>query len=417
MNWVENQLKSLPLDDQTALECKLMFACTGALLKNGFESKQHDISRLMSLHGPDWTDFVDRLHENRLIPVVYQALEKTKELPEVNDLRVAIRKRWQQNTVRMLSISAELVRLIKAFAAAAIPVIAFKGPALAMQIYGNINMRYSVDLDLLVSPTDHMRAENFLLEQGYIYLPGEIAFKRNKLRKNLVKHTHMVHPSTHIHVEIHFELIHERDTPLFAFDDLWRQRTCVSIAGTVIPTLPIHVHCLYLCLHGELHSWERLCRLYDVAFIFAAMEQEETASLLSLAAQYGQSDVLLQSLLLSRLLFGLDKIPEGARKMTSDRQVMNHMSLKLRMIVSLIPGAALEHPWQRKYWLRKRARWAGCVSAQDKWRYLAMHFQPRELDVAAVNLPDRLWFLYYFVRLYLFLQRRFRILLKLSQYK
>jgi len=413
MNWVDDQLKSLPLAEQTALEYKLMFTCAGVLLKNGSESKHQDISRLLSLHGPDWTEFVDRLHENRLIPVAYQVLDKTKDLPEINDLRGAVRKRWQRNTARMLSISAELVRLIKAFATAAIPVIAFKGPALAMQIYGNINMRYCVDLDLLVSPSDHMRAENFLLEQGYVYLSGETAFKRNKLRKHINKHTHMVHPSTHIHVELHFELIHERDTPLFAFDDLWRRRTCVSIAGTAIPTLPIHMHCLYLCLHGEMHSWERLSRLYDVAFIFAAMDHEEATALLSLAAQYGQSDALLRSMLLSHLFFGLPKIPEGARRMMSKRQVMNYMALKLQMIVSITPGAALEHPWQRKYWLRKRARWAGCVSAQDKWRYLSMHFHPLALDVAAVNLPDRLWFLYCFVRPYLSLQRRFRVLLKL----
>ncbi len=413
MDWVDEQLKSFPLAGQTALEYKIMFACAGALLQNNPELQHQDIEKLLSLHGPEWKDFVDLLHENRLLPVVHHALGKTKELSETSDLRFMIKKRWQQNTARMLSLSAELVRLIKAFDEAAIPVIAFKGPALAMQVYGDINMRFCVDLDLLVSPTNHLRAEEFLQQQGYVYVPGEIAFKRSKLRNNLTKHTHMVHPSTHIHVELHYELIHERDTPLFTFDELWKQLVIVSIAGTAIPTLPIHIHCLYLCLHGELHVWERLSRLYDLAFILTAMDSEETTALLSLAAQYGQSDVLQRSLLLSHLIFGLPRIPEETRRMRSNRQIMKNMALKLRMIVALTPGAALEHPWQRKYWLRKKARWVGCVSMREKWRYLAMHFQPRELDVAAVNIPDRLWFLYYLIRPFLFLQRRFRTLLKL----
>ena len=47
----------------------------------------------------------------------------------------------------------------------------YKGPALAVQLYGNVALRQFSDLDILVHPRDVLLARDLLLAEGYSPLP------------------------------------------------------------------------------------------------------------------------------------------------------------------------------------------------------------------------------------------------------
>ena len=411
MSWVDRELQEMHLGDERLLDFRTMFACARTLLENSETRDPRHLSGLLSLHSPDWHSFLDLLHENRLTPVAYRALRTLSvSEPNINALCDALKQRWQQNSALMLKVSAELVRLVRRFSENAIRVVAFKGPALAMQIYNQINMRSCGDLDFLVWPDDYERAERLLLQDGYTYLPGEVAFKRSVVRKPLTPHTCLVHQQNHTHVEIHFALLHETDSSAFNFDDLWGGRVFVPVANSTVPTLPLPLHALYLTIHGEAHGWGRLGWLYDVAAIVGRMSPEEIAGLIVLAEGYGQKIRLMNALLLTHLLFGLNNIPDGVRARMSNSSVRAYVKLALQMTTA--PVERPERPLGHRYWLKKRIGWTGCATAREKWRRLAVFFMPIASDIVRFPLPDRLYGLHYFLRPFWALKRKVDLLLK-----
>ncbi|MDD5711985.1 MAG: nucleotidyltransferase family protein [Smithellaceae bacterium] len=407
MNWVNEELKRSKLDEQTALEFMLIFTCAGSMLKPGCPSSEI-ISDIISRHSRDWRGFIKLVRENRVTAIIYQALRSLPPHEEMKPILEAIKRSWMGSAAHMLMITTELTKLSKLFAANSIPVISFKGPALAMQAYGGIHMRPCSDLDLLVAPEDHARAETLLLQEGYNYLTGELPFKRNKVRKPTWSHTHMIQQKTGTHVELHFDLLHFADAHLFAFDDLWRQRVTVVISNTTVSTLPLPLHCIYLSMHGEQHGWQTLIWLYDIAVLTNGMTAEEIAALTALAKQHGQRKRLENSLLLARLLFGPDNRWKPYLRNTSDTQPMTYPRLALQLIIQRhIRGRNLS---LRHYWLAERLRWAGIATVKGKWRFLIAHLLPREMDVAEIELSKHFYFLHYLLRPVWVLRRKLGLL-------
>lgn len=393
--WLDRQLEKPWLDGRTALEFELMRACGEALLATRGPADPRRLAGLAARHSTDWSGFLDLLRENRFLPVVHRALCASGVLGDGDPLGEAVRARFKKDSVRALTMTAELVRVVKRLADHAIRVLAFKGPALALQAYGAASMRISKDLDLLVAPEDHERAEKLLLQEGYGYPPGEIPFKAGLARRVASFHTHLVHGRNRTQVELHFDLQQDTFPSLMAFDDLWRERAAVRIASVDVPAFPLSLHGLYLCLHGEQHSWERLIRPFDIAAVADTLGPEGTAGLLRQAERLGLKARVMKGLLLAHLLFGV-AIPEEPRRLMSDRRVRAYMELALRM--TLAPRNAGERSLGRRYRLRKRVRVAACETGREKWRYFVSHFLPEDADMARVPLPGRLLFLHSFLK-------------------
>ena len=393
--WLDRRLEESGLDGRTLLEFKLMLACAEALLKTRGPADPRRLAGLAARHGRDWSGFLELLRENRFLPVVGRALGASGGIDAGDPLTETVLSRWKKDSVRMMRMTSELVRLIGILSDRAIRVLAFKGPALAIQIYGAANMRLCKDLDLLVAPDDHERAEKLLLQEGYAYPPGEIPRKAGLAHRVAAFHTHLIHREHRTQVELHFNLLQGTFPALMTFDALWRERASVRISGADVPVFPLPLHGLYLSFHGEQHSWERLIRPYDLAAVVDALGPEKTAGLLELAERREIKSRLLKALLLAHLMFGVI-IPEAPLGLMSDRRVRAYLGLAARM--SFAPGAAAEPPLGRRYWLRKRVRWAASDRGRERWRYFASHFLPEDADMARVRLPKRLVFLHSFLK-------------------
>lgn len=390
--WRSRQLAKSRLDERTALEFELMFACGEALLKGRGDPDPGRLAGLAARHPPDWRRFLELLHENRFLPVVGRALRAAHGSGVPESLAGAVAERSKKDSLRALRMTAELIRLAGKFPESGLRFIAFKGPALAMQVHGDPALRLSKDLDLLVAPEDHERAERLLIKEGYAYAPGEIPFKAGLAHRIAAFHSHLVHRENHTQVELHFGLLQEALPAMPPFDVLWRERASVPIAGLAVPTLPLPWHGLYLILHGEQHGWERLIRPFDVAAVADALGPGGSAEMAALAESHGQRTRLRNGLLLAGLLFGRET-REAEPERPADRRAEAYVERAFRLIVA--PRPAAERPLGRRYWLRKRIRWAACLTAREKLRYLAGHFLPEDVDIARTNLPERLFFLHY----------------------
>ncbi|MFL5540362.1 MAG: nucleotidyltransferase family protein, partial [Longimicrobiaceae bacterium] len=115
----------------------------------------------------DWPATLALARRHRLVPFLHRHL---KDAPLPPAAARELRALQREGVHRGLRMAAVLRRLVDALATAGIEALAYKGPALAMQAYGELGMRSFVDLDLLVRPDDVPGAIAALWVEGY--LPG-----------------------------------------------------------------------------------------------------------------------------------------------------------------------------------------------------------------------------------------------------
>ena len=146
--------------------------------------------------------------------------------------------------------TSELRGILRAFAAAAIPVIPLKGPMLAERIYGRIDLRQSGDLDLLVRPP-HIGSANSLLEK----LGFSTHCKASDYHYSWRRGTTVV--------ELHFDV----ENPLrFNFDTAaaWKRAKPRDFLGQSVWQFAPSDELLFLCIHGVRHTFICLTYVLDV---------------------------------------------------------------------------------------------------------------------------------------------------------
>jgi putative nucleotidyltransferase-like protein len=208
---------------------------------------------------------------------------------------------------RGLMLGAELVELIRLFAAHGIRALPFKGPVLAECLYGNLALRFMRDIDILVAPTDVHRAQALLLDRGYQtetkLLPGSIALR---LEYQLC----VSRPADTAIVELHWTATSLSVAPEVGIEDLWDQRLHTCVLGERVPC-PSHEHLLILlCMHGARHAWWRLELICGVAELVRS-KPVDWYRVLEVAAEWRCGRMLRVGLLLAREVLGA-AIPQFA---------------------------------------------------------------------------------------------------------
>jgi hypothetical protein len=159
-----------------------------------------------------------------------------------------------------------LGRALAAFEERGIPVLALKGPALAVQTAGSVLARGYGDLDLFVAPTSVEAARAVLLEQAWhprtfgSAPPGTWAW-RHLLRT----FNEIAFDGRASSVDLHWRL---DPTPgaLPHFADAWARRHLVPVDGlpTPVPTLGPRDAFVHSCWHAAKDEWKWLRSLVDV---------------------------------------------------------------------------------------------------------------------------------------------------------
>src|SRR5215469_14120397 len=113
---------------------------------------------------PDWNLVLSLAEAHQILPLVWQPLLQDR-IPRT--LISTLARRQSLHTRRSLLFLSELRRIVRAFDETCIPSVSFKGPLLAMQLYGDPTQRDFTDLDLLVPPWHFTAASAMLNELGY----------------------------------------------------------------------------------------------------------------------------------------------------------------------------------------------------------------------------------------------------------
>jgi hypothetical protein len=301
------QLKLQPISILTSQQglapaFRLMFA-TSWLAPPNWRQNQESAIREAVAANLDWAEYIRLVDRHRTPALSLAALKRIPDLKIPPSAVQQLQKRSDACRMQAIRNSLLLAEVLKLFARAAIPAMPLKGPILSHDLYADVGLRHSKDLDIACTVDDLARAQTCLEEAGWehdsLWTPPTPRLWQSMLRHD--QELAFTHPQTRVHLEIHWRdqwgaLNLAQDRWTRSSPSLWQQ----------YPYQAMHPvdRTLYLCGHGADHVWMRAKWLGDLARIHAEGTVNWQA-VLQAAGQLHQERALLASLSLLQQLYAL----------------------------------------------------------------------------------------------------------------
>ncbi|WP_411738680.1 nucleotidyltransferase family protein [Peribacillus sp. S4] len=365
----------------------------------------------------DWELFLQLAMHHRIYPLVYSKLNKIDvELIPLYVIQ-ALSQEYKENTFQMLHLSGEMERLSKLFTENNIRLLFLKGPAIAADIYGDISLRTSKDLDILIPITDLKKAELLLFNCGY---EKEGVSSTSTIRKWGSHHVSYYHSQKKIQIEIHWRL-YRPPAKEPSFDELWKRKRVSFLTSYPVYFFGEDDLFLYLVTHGAKHGWFRLRWLADVDQIIR--KRNFTKGDYSLLKKYQHSYLIGQALILSSQLFETP-IHEGILPLIKEKRSRKLAKLAGFYIVEMghmyinqsskeaLANYNKHHPFSLKSSLKKlfivNFYQYSVKTNIHKLIFVMKLLNPTSGDVKTLRLPKSLYFLYFPLRPFLIFWRKTR---------
>lgn len=342
--------------------------------------------------GPlDWDYVLREASENAILPLVGRHLPTIapEGVPAIymERMKAALRA----NTVRCLSLTAELIKIVDRLRSERILAIPYKGPVIAAQAYGDVALREYDDLDLILAQRDLPKACEVMLDLGYrkkfpwmlspeaakSFVPGEYNF-RDEARGLLV--------------ELHTELTLRHFPASLDVDDFQKGLVRVDLSGHEVTTFSPEDVLPLLCVHGSKDFWERLSWIADVSELVQSHPGLDWDQVLRRTESLKCERMLNLGLALAG---GILEMPLPAEMF---KRVQNHHIVGI--IASEIERRLLSREWTPLHAAgRFRFRRRMVPGYFAGWRYaLRLTIAPAEEDWQMVRLPRLLAPLYILLR-------------------
>lgn len=340
--------------------------------------------------GTDWNKFLELTIHHRVYPFVYTKMKEwDKNLVPAHIIQ-DLQKYFKMNTFQMLNLSAEMGQVSQLFTENEIQTLFLKGPALAHDLYGDISLRTSCDLDILIPIQKLEKAEKLLLERGYVkddYI--ETVLNDWKWRHH---HITFFHSQKKIKLEVHWRL-HPGPGKEPSFEELWERKRKSTFISSPIYLLENEDLFLFLVSHGARHGWSRLRWLVDVKQM---MQQKLNWKKVSeLLKKYEARQVGGQALILAANLLNtkINKEMKVLADQKSSKQLAQDALFYLKRMINLhtdpVPDEVATYHKRHLFSL---------MSRRQRILFIMSHLYPYPIDVKTLPLPKYLHFLYFPLR-------------------
>ena len=256
----------------------------------------------------DWDRFLAGAESHGVAAVVAQRILES-ELRSRLDAGVERRLRqvYQTTLMRSFPLAQEIHSITRAFKNENVPIIPYKGPALAERYWGSFAVRDCVDLDFLVRPRDVERAGTILEALGY----ERVARIPHHLRPALIRNAseeQFRHRETGLLLELQWAPSPQVFALKFDTSEMWSKVSNIAFAGEEVLSPSPEDLLLLLCIHGWKHNWSRLIWVGDVVRLLDG-ESINWARLMARAKREGTLGVLSLGLLIAHTLFDVPLPP------------------------------------------------------------------------------------------------------------
>ena len=354
----------------------------------------------------------------RLAPVLCACFSQD-ELAQLFNTQVAADMLRIHHTEMLQNMYLEraLQDMLRVFNEAKIPLLLFKGPALAYHYYPQPHLRTYHDIDVLISPADLERAHDLLLRQGFKFYEEFRSNVMDEARSGYNYHLKQKDSWLEILVELH-TAPHASDIgSRFDVQALWKEAEAITLLNEPVLIMSHIDHLLYLCWHYRFHGFTRLLWFYDIVVMARAAQSEmDWTELAKRARKLNLATTLYYLLLWCRDLFCVP-IPERVFRMLRpplvSRLVIERMAMP-DVAKSLV--SSLQQPQ------RILARRFMVDNSSDLLKAGTRTLFPSKATIGRrymshSRLPLRLYFVFYFIHPWVTLAKGVRFLFRKRENK
>lgn len=354
----------------------------------------------------DWKEFLDLALHHRVYPILYNRMKILNKdiVPEY--VLKNLERLYKINTFEMLKLCGEMEQINQLFIDANLRFLYLKGPILAKELYQDISLRTSKDLDLLIPLEQLEVVERLLTLAGYkqkeidfSYIPDPTFLNEWKWRGG--HHISFFHPEKRINIEVHWKM-HPPPSIEPSFEDLWRRKRTSHLLKSPAFYLGQEDLLFYLCAHGARHGWFRLRWLFDIHQIMKKEVMWEEDSLER--PKYHYYLAFGQGLLLSSCLFGTEINGKWEHLTNSKRTHQSAQNAMMFIIQKLNLHGDLPETFNKIY----QEYQVSLLTLKQRIIYEMTKLYPSRIDNQTLELPKSLHFLYFPLRPILAIWRKFR---------
>ncbi|AIQ11457.1 nucleotidyltransferase domain-containing protein [Paenibacillus durus] len=348
--------------------------------------------------GMDWESFIELAMHHRVYPNLYPKLKNLGKDVVPSRVISCLYNYYSRNTFQMLHLSGEMEFIGGELERKNIRALFLKGPVIAKDLYGDISLRTSCDLDLLIPLTELDAAESLLAGLGYVkddYI--HTVLNDWKWRHH---HTTFTHPNKGIKVELHWRL-NPAPSGEPDFEELWSRRRISDLTRQPISYLGQEDLFLFLVSHGARHGWSRLRWLLDIKQLL--LQQPDAGQLTALLRKYhyyhvgGQALALAGGLLDAEIAGGLRSMECAPKSRAMAQQAMFYLERMINLHSIPVPEDVASY--------HKRHQFALLAPIQ-KFKFILSFLFPYPEDAETLPLPKNLHFLYFPLRPFLWAWRK-----------
>src|SRR5271155_3249668 len=250
-----------PTPWMTDAESELLLRCcaVSAPLEDGPTMRQLTARRV------DWNRFLVLAIHNSVTPMVGERLSSEGAAKLPRHVARALRLSYEVNALRSHHLAGCAVEIVDSFAAAGVPAIAIKGPALAIAAYGDLAMRVFGDLDFMVRLEDLPRAVAALERVGY----SSPTYNGEAIQSGFFPDVGLDFARPDSVVDLHWQL----SASYFPFapqsEQVWDRTSEIDLLGRRVRVLGPADSILFQACHGSKHGWRTLAQICDFARLLA----------------------------------------------------------------------------------------------------------------------------------------------------
>lgn len=291
-------MNATPLTERLPTELQLLIVCARTELDT---AAAKELRALIEAE-PDWQQVLTGARYHGIMPLLHRHLSGFSGSVPVFVLG-ELGSYARNNTVHNLILAQALLGIVGTLREQGIEAVPYKGPVLASTVYGDVSLRSSKDLDVIVQPKDVSRAALSLATLGYAPTGGD---------PNGHFHQSFVHTETRVMLELHRGVLRRSVfwTPL-TVEKLWPRLSEIPFLGRSVLSFSPEDTLLLLCLHGSSHAWQGLTWICDVAEYLRAHSGLEWETFLQTAKQARLLRMTLLGLKLAYDVLGAP-LPESA---------------------------------------------------------------------------------------------------------